>query len=169
MAGDRTPKAYVNSKHREIHGTFSPDGRWVAYHSDASGRYEIVVRPFPSKDPPVTVSRDGGRNPRWRGDGKELFFLSPEGKMMAVGFDATKGVAAGVPRELFQTPIREGSSRPYAVAKNGDRFLLPVFANPPRRAVMDWRALLDRRSARIMASESRVGSRTSTTRRSSVP
>ena len=144
MSGDRTPKAYVTSKHSERNGAFSLDGRWVAHQSDASGRTEIVVRPFPSKEPAETVSRAGGRSPRWRGDGKELFFLSPEGTMMAVGFDATRGVAEGVPRALFQAQIREGNSRPYAVAKNGDQFLLPIFANPPLHAVMDWRALLNR-------------------------
>ena len=144
MSGDRTPKAYVTSKHSETQGTFSPDGRWVAYQSNASGRSEIVVRPFPGKEPAHTVSRDGGRYPRWRRDGKELFYLSPEGTMMAVGFDATNGDAEGVPRALFPTQLRDGNSRPYAVAKNGDRFLLPIFANPPLRAVMDWRALLNR-------------------------
>ena len=142
MSGDRTPKAYVTSKHDERNGAFSLDGRWVAYQSDASDRFEIEVRPFPNKGPAQTVSRNGGRYPRWRGDGKELFFLSPNGAMMAVGFDATKGVPEGVPRPLFPTQTR--GSRPYAVAKNGDRFLLPIFAHPPLRAVMDWRALLDR-------------------------
>jgi len=144
MAGDRTPKAYVNSKSSELHGTFSLDGRWVAYQSDASGRSEIVVRPFPNKDPAQPVSRNGGAHPRWRGDGKELFFLSPEGTMMAVGFDAIKGVPEGVPRPLFPTQLRELTSRPYAVAKNGDRFLIPIFAQPPLRALTDWRALLNR-------------------------
>ena len=143
MAGDRTPKAYVNSKATELNGAFSPDGRWVAYQSDASGRSEIVVRPFPSKDPAQPVSRNGGANARWREDGKELFFLSPEGTMMAVGFDATRGVPEGVPRALFPTQLR-GGSRPYAVAKNGDRFLLPIVANIPLRAFIDWRALLNR-------------------------
>ena len=64
--------------------------------------------------------------------------------MMAVGFDATNGAAEGVPRALFPTHIRGDNSRPYAVAKNGDRFLLPIFADSPLRAVLDWRALLNR-------------------------
>ena len=102
MSGDRTPKAYLSSKHSELNGTFSPDGRWVAYQSDASGRYEVVVRPFPNKDPAQTISRDGGMYPRWRGDGKELFFVSPDGTMMAAGFDATNGLPQGVPQALFQ-------------------------------------------------------------------
>ena len=84
MSGDRTPKVFLSSTHSELNGTFSPDSRWVAYQSNASGRYEILVRPFPNKDPAQTVSRDGGMYPRWRGDGKELFFLSPDWTMMAV-------------------------------------------------------------------------------------
>ena len=64
--------------------------------------------------------------------------------MMAVGFDATNGVPEGVPRALFPTQLRPEISRPYAVAKNGDRFLLPIFADAPLRAVLDCRTLLNR-------------------------
>ncbi len=144
MSGDRTPKVFVSSKQSELNGTFSPDGRWVAYQSNASNRYEIVVRPFPNKDPARTISRDGGRYPRWRGDGKELFFVSPAGTMMAVGFDATNGVSQGVPQPLFPTQIRGGDNRPYAVDKLGQRFLLKVLPDPQLVVVMDWRTLLDR-------------------------
>ena len=144
MSGDRTPKVFVSSKQSELNGTFSPDGRWVAYQSNASGRYEIVVRPFPNKDPARTISRDGGRYPRWRGDGKELFFVSPDGTMMAAGFDATNGVSQGVPQPLFPTQIRVGDNRPYAVDKHGQRFLLKVVPDPQLVVVMDWRTLLDR-------------------------
>jgi Tol biopolymer transport system component len=144
MSGDRTPKVFVSSKQSELNGTFSPDGRWVAYQSNVSGRYEIVVRPFPDKDPARTISRDGGRYPRWRADGKELFFVSPAGTMMAAGFDSTNGVSRGVPEALFATQIRVGDSRPYAVDKSGQRFLLKVGPEPQMVAVMDWRTLLDR-------------------------
>jgi Tol biopolymer transport system component len=144
MSGDRTRRVFVNSKQNELNGTFSPDGRFVAYQSNASGRDEIVVRPFPDKDPARTISRDGGRYPRWRGDGKELFFLSPAGTMMAAGFDPTNGVSQGVPQPLFATQIRVGDSRPYAVDKFGQRFLLKVGPEPQMVAVMDWRTLLDR-------------------------
>jgi Tol biopolymer transport system component len=124
MSGDRTPKVFLSSTHSELNGTFSPDGRWVAYQSDASGRYELLVRPFPNRDPPQTMSRDGGMYPRWRGDGKELFFLSPHGTMMAAGFDATTGLAKGVPQALFPDAagVRQ-TTRPYAVDRNGERFL----------------------------------------------
>ena len=144
MSGDRTRRVFVSSKQSELNGTFSPDGRWVAYQSNASGRYEIVVRPFPDKDPARTISRDGGKYPRWRGDGKELFFVSPAGTMMAAGFDPTNGVSQGVPQPLFATQIRVGDNRPYAVDKNGQRFLLKVGPDPQMVAVMDWRTLLDR-------------------------
>ena len=144
MSGDRTRRVFVSSKQNELNGTFSPDGRWVAYQSNASGRYEIVIRPFPNKDPARTISRDGGRYPRWRGDGKELFFVSPAGTMMAAGFDPTNGVSQGVPQSLFATQIRVADSRPYAVDKSGQRFLLKVGPEPQMVAVMDWRTLLDR-------------------------
>ncbi len=144
MSGDRTRSVFVSSKGSELNGTFSPDGRWVAYQSNASSRYEIVVRPFPNKDPARTISHNGGRYPRWRGDGKELFFVSPNGTMMAVGFDATNGVSQGVPQPLFPTQIRGGDNRPYAVDKLGQRFLLKVLPDPQLVVVMDWRTLLDR-------------------------
>jgi len=144
MSGDRTPKIFLSSKHSEMNGTFSPDGRWVAYQSNASGRYEVVVRPYPNKDPAQTISYDGGKYPRWRGDGKELFFVSPDGTMMAVGFDATNGVSQGVPQALFPTQIRSGDNHPYAVDKDGQRFLLKVVPDPQVVVVMDWRTLLDR-------------------------
>ena len=144
LSGDRTRRVFVSSKHSELNGTFSPDGRWVAYQSNASGRYEIVVRPFPGKDPARTISRDGGKYPRWRGDGKELFFVSPTGNMMAAAFDPTSGVSHGDPQPLFATQIRVGDTRPYAVAKDGQRFLLKVGPDQQMLAVMDWRTLLDR-------------------------
>jgi serine/threonine protein kinase/Tol biopolymer transport system component len=144
MSGHRTPKVFLSSKHSEMNGTFSPDGRWVAYQSNASGRYEVIVRPYPNKDPAQTISHDGGKYPRWRGDGKELFFVSPDGTLMAAVFDAVTGRSRGVPQPLFATQIRFGDNRPYAVDKFGQRFLLKVAPDPRLVAVMDWRALVNR-------------------------
>jgi eukaryotic-like serine/threonine-protein kinase len=148
MSGGRTPKIFLSSKHSEMNGTFSPDGRWVAYQSNASGRYEVVVRPYPNKDPAQTISHDGGKYPRWRGDGKELFFVSPDGTLMAADFDAATGRSRGVPQPLFSTQIRFGDNRPYAVDKSGQRFLLKVAPDPRLVAVMDWRTLLNSTAAR---------------------
>jgi hypothetical protein len=103
MSGDRTPKVFLSSTHSELNGTFSPDGRWVAYQSNASGRYEILVRPFPNREPAQTISRDGGMYPRWRGDGKELFFLGAGNKLMTA---AVKIAAAGV--NYIDVYFREG-------------------------------------------------------------
>ncbi len=144
MSGDRTHKVFLSSKHSELNGTFSPDGRWVAYQSDASGRYEVLVRPFPAKDPAQAVSRDGGKFPRWRGDGKELFFVSPDGTMMAADFDPASGLPKGVPKPLFPTPIGLGDNRPYVVDKKGDRFLFSIAPAAEISVVVDWRALLPR-------------------------
>ena len=120
MSGDRTRKVFLSSKYSELNATFSPDGRWVAYQSNASGRDEVLVRPFPNKDPAQTMSRDGGMYPRWRGDGKELFFVSMEGTMMAIGFDPASGLPKGEPQALFPTQIWMGDNRPI----NGERFFL---------------------------------------------
>ena len=144
ITGDRTRQVFLSSKHSEANATFSPDGRWVAYQSDESGPYEIVVRPFPNKDAPRTISVNGGMYPRWRGDGKDLFFVSPEGTMMAASFDGTSGQPKGVPQALFSTQIEFGDNRPYAVDKDGERFLVLLRADPQLNAVMDWRLLLNR-------------------------
>jgi hypothetical protein len=91
-------------------GRFSPNAHWIAYASDESGRSEIYVQPFPA--PPnggskTPISRDGGGQPRWRRDGKELFYVSSDGKLMAV--DVSEGTIfnASVPKTLFQVPVAQ--------------------------------------------------------------
>jgi hypothetical protein len=103
-----------------------------------------MVRPFPNKDPASAISRDGGMYPRWREDGKELFFVSLDGWMMAAGFDPVSGQATGVPQRLWPTEIGTYDNHPYAVDKNGQRFLLLVGPEQRVIAVTNWRALLDR-------------------------
>jgi Tol biopolymer transport system component len=137
------PAAFVNTQHNESNGAFSPDGRWIAYHSNASGRNEIYVKAFPAQPQAFPVSRGGGFSPRWRGDGKELFFLSLDGSMMAVDIDTTKEFVAGVPRKLFSTHLRPGNNKPYAVTKDGQRFLIPqIGEGSPITVVLNWNALL---------------------------
>ena len=102
MSGDRTPKVFLSSKHSELNGTFC----LTAGGSPTNRMHRAVtkfVRPFPDKEPAQTVSHEGGMFPRWRGDGKELFFVSPDGTMMAAGFDPTNGLPEGVPQPLFPT------------------------------------------------------------------
>src|SRR5207253_5495917 len=87
-------------------GIISPDGRWLAYSSNESGRNEIYVTSFPGIQGKWQVSRDGGEEPRWRGDGKELFFLNGN-SLMAVPLTVSESVAAGVPQALFSTQFRK--------------------------------------------------------------
>src|SRR5262249_31672935 len=81
-SGPGTP--FLHSDFNEVHGQLSPDSHWMAYSSDESGRLEVYVRPFPGGEFQRQISIAGGEQPRWRGDGKELFFLGGDGKMMAV-------------------------------------------------------------------------------------
>ena len=84
-AGDRKPFPYLEAPFDQTAAQFSPDGRWVAYASNESGRDEIYVRPFPSSAQSVwQISQNGGNQPRWRADGRELFFITPDRKLMAV-------------------------------------------------------------------------------------
>ena len=84
--------------------------RWIAYASDESGRTEVYIQPFPT--PPnggskIPISRDGGSQPRWRSDGKELFYSSLDGKLMAVDMSGGIIFKAGVPKTLFQVPVAQ--------------------------------------------------------------
>jgi Tol biopolymer transport system component len=80
----RTPRALVNTRSDERNGQLSPDGHWLAYETDESGRFEIRVVSFADPTRGSTVSTNGGTQPRWRRDGKELYFLAPDGELMAV-------------------------------------------------------------------------------------
>jgi Tol biopolymer transport system component len=124
----------------------SPDGRWLAYTSDVSGQWEVYVQAFRRPGERVRVSVDGGGQPKWRGDGRELFYLARDGRVMAVGI---KGggptLEVGLPAALFAI----GSFRPdyddYAPVADGQRLLVkvPVDKRPRRiHVVIDWPSLL---------------------------
>jgi Tol biopolymer transport system component len=124
-----TPSPFLQTQNEEDQPAFSPDGHWIAYASDPTGRREVYVRPFPKKDGLAKVSVAGGEAPRWRGDGKELFFVAPDGMLMSV--DTSAGFQHPVPKPLFKTDMTAKmgwSALPhgYAVSKNGQRFLLRV-------------------------------------------
>jgi WD40-like Beta Propeller Repeat len=109
---DRKPIVVVNTPFEERAGQFSLDTRWIAYQSNASGRFEIYVQPFPGPGPQSPVSTAGGTDPRWRADGKELFFVGLDAKLMAVPV-GTSGATfeAGSPTALFQTRMAVGETR----------------------------------------------------------
>ena len=134
----------------ELELQFSPDGRFISYSSDESGRAEIYVQPWPQTGEKWLVSTDGATDARWRADGKELYYLSPMRELMAVSIDARNGFRAGTPVRLFQTrvagPLGMGHRFPYAVSADGQRFLMCVNdrnAPPPSISVIvNWPALL---------------------------
>jgi eukaryotic-like serine/threonine-protein kinase len=139
MTGTRKPFPFLQSSFIKVMGEFSPDGRWVAYESNESGRFEIYVRRFvvPGDAADSTaaqagqwqVSTAGGISPAWRADGKELFYIDPAGMMMAAPITQTgSAVVLGTPVTLFQTHVMGGGfggrqGRQYDVARDG-RFMI---------------------------------------------
>jgi Tol biopolymer transport system component len=119
------PSPFLATASSEHQPAFSPDGRWVAYTSNVSGRNEVYVRAFTGETRQFAVSLDGGSAPRWRGDGREIFFLAPDGSMMTASVETT-GMRAGTPVRLFGTQIILSNGHPYVVTSDGQRFLFGV-------------------------------------------
>jgi serine/threonine protein kinase/Tol biopolymer transport system component len=131
-------------------GRFSPDGKWVAYSSNESGRWEIYVTSFPEAHGKWQVSNTGGDQPRWRGDGKELFYLSTDSKIMAVPVKTGTNFDAGTPTALFQANPREMVATSelfsYDVSNDGQKFLVNASlktAMTPMSVVLNWSAKLN--------------------------
>ena len=151
LFGDRKPFPFLQTSFVENSGRFSPDGHWVAYTSNETGVDQIYVRPFPPGAGQFMVSTNGGSQPRWRAEGKQLFYLSPDRKIMAVDIkeDATK-FEPGTPELLFEARIfvPPGNATSYEVSRNGQRFLMntPVEQSSasPLTVVLNWPALLEK-------------------------
>jgi Tol biopolymer transport system component len=151
LAGERKPAPFVQTPFNEAEGQFSPSARWVAYRSDESGRPEIYARRFPDAGEKVQISTAGGTQPRWRSDGRELFYLAPDGNLMAVDVREGERLEASEPRALFRTrtpPAGSPTSRTnFAVAADG-RFLVNAIAEEagasPITVVVNWTAGLKR-------------------------
>ena len=146
--GKRKPALLYKTEFSKNAAHVSSDGRSVAYQSRESGRWEIFVAAFPSFTEKRPVSTGGGRQPLWRKNGKELLYLSPDGKMMSVDVNGGKRLETGVPRVLFQSPVRmDNNGQQYSVTGDGKRF---IFAEPveegskPFTVVLNWSAGLKR-------------------------
>jgi serine/threonine protein kinase/Tol biopolymer transport system component len=145
VQGDRKPLLVVNTPFEERLSQFSPDGRWVAYQSNESGRFEIYVQPFPMPGGKWQVSTAGGTAPRWRHDGKELFFMAPDGKLMAASVQVSGSTfESASPVVLFQTRAATGGNaniKPqYDVSRDG-RFLINTVietATVPISLILNW-------------------------------
>jgi Tol biopolymer transport system component len=141
------PVPFLQTQFLERHAKLSPDGRWMAYSSNESGQYQIYVQTFPTGSGKWQVSTTGGVQPRWRHDGRELFFLTADGKLMVVPVRAGATFEAGTPALLFQTqsfglaPAVQYSQQ-YDVAADGQRFLINVDLTEataaPITVVLNW-------------------------------
>ncbi|HWI17171.1 MAG TPA: protein kinase [Vicinamibacterales bacterium] len=146
-AADRKPIPITETSFWERNGAFSPDGRWVAYETNESGRYEVVVVSFPNRSGKWQVSTSGGMQPRWRRDGKEIYFIAPDLKMMAAAV-RTSGTSleTDTPVPLFQTRVPRGGAaeekHQYDVSRDG-RFLVnevgDAGGSPPIMLILNWR------------------------------
>jgi hypothetical protein len=144
----RVPAVVLATPANEMWGQFSPDGRWMAYQSNETGRFEIYVRPFPGPGVPIPISTAGGVYARWSRDGNELYYVAPDATMMAVPIRRTPTrLSADTPVGLFKTRRVGGGvnvigyGHQYDVAPNG-RFLInvePEFNARPITLVMNWK------------------------------
>jgi hypothetical protein len=152
MEGDRKPVPFLRGPFGVAQGRISPDGRWLAYTSEESGRSEIYVQPFPGGGGKWQISTAGGNDPRWRADGRELYYQSPNQQMMAVTIRTSPGLEADVPISLFTANVLVPGTAVrshYAVTTDAQRFLL---AAPSGResvsgtqVVLNWSAEVKRR------------------------
>jgi Tol biopolymer transport system component len=150
LDGDRKPFPVVRTKFEERDGQFSPDGKWIAYQSNESGRFEIYVQPFPGPGAKSRVSINGGAQVRWRGDGKELFYITLDGRLVAVPFSvASNGQVAetGSPIPLFPArvgAIQDMSLQEYIVSSDGKRFLMDTALEEvpsPINVLLNWKSV----------------------------
>jgi Tol biopolymer transport system component len=156
LEGDRKPMPFLRTEFNEVDGHFSPDMHWVAYQSDELGNNEIYIRVFSTNSGASSetggkwqASVGGGTGPRWRKDGKELYYRAPDGKVMVVEVTAGTVLQPGTPKPLFQAPSNLDTfltiSLPsWDVTSDGNRFLLMTPAaggkQAPFTVVLNWQA-----------------------------
>ncbi len=146
LEGERKAEAFLNAPFEEIQPTFSSDSKWLAYASDESGRFEVYVRPFASSGGRTQVSTQGGTEPRWARNGRELFFRYGN-KMMVVEISTEPALKVTAPRVLFEGRYIRSGTRPgypeYDVTANGRRFVMvqpvePESAPTQINVVLNW-------------------------------
>jgi len=150
VSGDYQAKPLLQSPDfDQAEASLSSDGRFIAYSSTESGRPEIYVRNFPLSERKWTISSEGGEYPLWSRDGKELFFITIDGKVMSAEIKSGAAFEIGVPRQLLQTRIKLNSGTcPYDVTRDGSRFLIKVETEAtnlaPMTVVLNWTSDLKR-------------------------
>jgi eukaryotic-like serine/threonine-protein kinase len=153
MEGERKPWVWLNTPANEGYAAFSPDEKWIAYTSNESGRNEVYLQAFvpgtPASGGKRQLSTNGGTNPQWRRDGRELYYVAPDGKLMMVEFTPGAELKAGTPKELFApSGYQVNADRGYTVTGDGQRFLFVTSAEdasvPPFTVVLNWMAEIKR-------------------------
>ena len=147
VAGEKKPVSLVGSPGDQMHANFSPDGRFIAYSSNESGRYDVWVETLPLSDRKWAISTDGGYEPRWRADGREIYYLSEDRTLMAVAV-SVGSVPFGAPRPLFKTEVHAGvsvSRTHYVPSRDGTRFLVHTRSRDLGARLHHRRLELDRR------------------------
>jgi Tol biopolymer transport system component len=146
-AASQKPTPFLQTPFNETYGRFSPDGRWVAYVSNETGSSELYVTHFPGPKGKWPISTDGGNYPRWRSDGRELYYIARDGKLMAaaVNGQGQEFEVSGV-RPLFEVRTNAGGRYPFDVSADGQRFLVNTIieatAQPPITLVVNWASAL---------------------------
>ncbi len=155
LVGERKPVAYAAAPGNQVYAQFSPDGRWVAFASDEQGQFEVFVATVPESGALWQISSGGGTMPRWRRDGRELYFRANSGALMAVELGSGPGTAAieqrAAPQPLFQGIPSPGNSPifTYAPTEDGQRFLVATArkgAHLPITLLVNWPTALGRRA-----------------------
>ena len=133
LDGNRKPVPYLATQFDEENGQFSPDGKWMAYDSDESGQPQVYIQAVPPNGAKWQVSNAGGLQPIWRRDGKELFYISNDDKLMAAPITLGSTVAPGTPQFLFEVASfkQPAVGISYGVSRDGQRFLLSAPAGSP--------------------------------------
>jgi len=147
LDGGGEAKRLGNESASESAANVSPDGRWVAFVSDLSRSPEVYVRPLDGTGAAIRISNDGGFQPLWRSDGRELFYVDASGRIVAVAIAAGEPLKPGVPTPLFHASLEEATDRQYDVSLDGQRFLLNRSSTKdaaPITVILDWRALLEK-------------------------
>ncbi|HEX6650677.1 MAG TPA: protein kinase [Pyrinomonadaceae bacterium] len=141
--GDNQAKPLLESTvYDQFQGQLAPDGRFIAYTSNESGKWEIYVQPVPVNGEKWRISSNGGQLASWRKDGKELFYITAEGRLMSVDITSSPKFESTVPRQLFQTSIKNTQQGLcYAATADGQRFLVNTYvqeSNEPMTVVLNW-------------------------------
>jgi hypothetical protein len=144
LTGDAKPQLLLASEYEERNPSFSRDGHWFTYSSSEPGQHEVFVRRFPMTDEKWSISNGGGIQPLWSDDGKEIYYATLDGRLMAVPVSAGATFSSGTPQPLFQTSLRlNNPSRQYTASADGQRFLMVVPAQDVDsenfRVMLNWR------------------------------